>query len=239
MKAEDLLQDILNDGRSGSSRIIKRTLDLLGLIKEGERKEAVKKIMNAHPSMAGISRILEMLDKKDIGEIKREFENMDDTTVENLLNLTENKSVVVISRSHTVERGLDVANKVYVLYSEPGGEGRDTEKYLHARGINSILIPDSCMGYAVRECDLVVVGADTILCDGFVNKVGTLPLALTAKHFGKGFYVASPSYKLAEDCLLKIPFEFVPAELVDSFVCERGLYSIEEVWNIFKNKKSD
>jgi len=230
MNTEELLSDILNDRRSGSSRIIKKTLILLEMVDRERRKDFLMKIIDAHPSMAGLSIILKLIGEKSVEEIKKEFQSMDEKTVEYLLDLTDKKSVVVISRSHTVEDGLDGAEKVYVLCSEPGGEGRDTEKFLRSKGIEVELIPDLCMGYAVSKCDLVVVGADTILRNGFVNKVGTLPLALTAKHFEKKFYVASPSYKLADSCMIEIPFEFIPSKLVDSLVCEMGLCRIEEIW---------
>lgn len=230
MNAEELLSDIINDKRSGSSGIIKKTFNLLNAVDAESRREILMKIIGAHPSMAGLRKILELINRTDIGEIIKKFQSMDERTAKYLLELTDNKTVVVISRSHTVESGLDGAKKVYVLQSEPGGEGKDTEDFLRSNGIRTELIPDSCMGYVVSECDIVVVGADTILRNGFVNKVGTLPLALTAKHFKKRFYVASPSYKLAESCSIEVPFEFTPIELVDSFVCEIGFCGIEEIW---------
>jgi translation initiation factor eIF-2B subunit delta len=223
MSIEEMLKDIVEDRRSGSSMILKKTLDLLEIVDKKKRVEIARKIANAHPAMAGLRKLVEV-EMLDVKGMKEKIEEMNRKTAENLRELVKGKSVVTISRSHISEKGLTSAKKVAVLLSNPGGEGRDTFRYLRGRSVEALLVDDSAMGYAVKECDLVVVGADTILPEGFVNKVGTLPLALTARHFDKEFYVASPSYKITKECKIEMPFEFVPAELVTSFICEKGVY---------------
>ena len=112
MNAEELLSDIINDKRSGSSEIIKKTFNLLNAVGAESRREILMKIIDAHPSMAGLRKILELINRTDIGEIIKKFQSMDERTAKYLLELTDNKTVVVISRSHTVESGLDGAKKV-------------------------------------------------------------------------------------------------------------------------------
>jgi len=62
-------------------------------------------------------------------------------------------------------------------------------------GVPFKLICDSMTGYVMskRLVDKVLVGADRILVTGHVaNKIGTLTLAVLAKHYSVPFYVAAP-----------------------------------------------
>lgn len=230
MDVEQMLRDIVEDRRSGSSRIMKKTLDLLEIVETERHGEIMSKITEAHPSMAGLSNLMGAMGEKTFEEVKDEVEDSNKKTVENLKEFVEGKSVVVISRSHITEQGLLTPSEVTVLLSQPGGEGKDTAKYLEDQDIAVKTVFDAEMGYAVSDCDLVVVGADTLLPDGFVNKVGTLPLALTARHFVKPFYVASPSYKAAEKSEIKHPFEFIPSPLITSLITERGIVNLETLF---------
>lgn len=230
MDIEGMIKDILEDKRSGSSRIMKKTLDLLEITKKDRYNEIMNRIVKAHPSMAGLSNLMRTMDETTIEEIREEIEDSNKKTVQNLNELVRGKSVVAISRSHITEQGLATASEVTVLLSQPGGEGKDTAQYLKDQGIPVKTVLDAEMGYAARECDVVVVGADTLLPDGFVNKVGTLPLALTASHFSKPFYVASPSYKAARESEIKQPFEFIPYRLITSLITETGM---ENPQNLF------
>jgi len=143
--------------------------------------------------------------------------------MENLEKIVKGKTVTVLSRSHIVERGLIKTKKINVLESKPEKEGIDTARWLEERGKNVEIYHDAFMGGAVKKCDAVVVGADSLLKTGFINKTGTLPLALTAKHLHREFYVAAPSYKFSNEYPeLDKNFEFVPKELVTVFISEGG-----------------
>jgi ribose 1,5-bisphosphate isomerase len=59
------------------------------------------------------------------------------------------------------------------------------------------LIPDSAVGEAVRHCDVVFEGAETLSAEGgCYNTVGTLLTALAAKYWTVPFYVASTLIKI-------------------------------------------
>ena len=166
------LNSIIQNKRSGSSKIIKNTLELLKKVKEEERVEICKKIVNAHSSMSGLKFIMESL------KINPEI----DILMINLKKWTQ----------------------------KHGKFGKDRWK---------------------QECDAVVVGADSLLKTGFINKTGTLPLALTAKHLHREFYVAAPSYKFSNEYPeLDKNFEFVPKELVTAFISEGGAGNLLPLW---------
>ncbi len=66
---------------------------------------------------------------------------------------------------------------------------------LRKYGVPFKLICDSMAGYVMSRSmvDKVLVGADRVLATGHVaNKIGTLTLAVLAKHYGVPFYVAAP-----------------------------------------------
>jgi methylthioribose-1-phosphate isomerase len=56
------------------------------------------------------------------------------------------------------------------------------------------LITDSMVGYVMQKrlVDKVVVGADRIVQDAVVNKIGTFTVAVLAHEYGVPFYVAAP-----------------------------------------------
>lgn len=59
------------------------------------------------------------------------------------------------------------------------------------------LVPDSSMGVLMRDCDMVLEGAETISAEGgCYNTTGTFQAALAAQYWRKSFYVASTSIKL-------------------------------------------
>jgi len=129
------LESILSDNRSGSSKIIKNTLELLKDTDEDERLEICKKILDAHPSMAGLRFIVDNIESgMKINKIIDKFEEMNRRTSENLEKIAENKIVTVISRSHIVERGLLKAKKINILESRPEKEGIDTFRWLKDKG---------------------------------------------------------------------------------------------------------
>ncbi len=218
MNDQSELEEIVGDKISGSSIIVKRTLDLL--VKTEEKAEVIDRIVRAHPAMAGLKRIQSMLEENEAEDIRTEFLQMDEDTVSSGRELIEGKTWVTISQSHTAERILEKADRVYVLKSAPGNEGLETYDYLCLHHIDVELIEDASMGEVIKSSDGVLVGADTLLPDGFINKVGTLPLALLSEYLDKMFYVAAASYKAAEAMECQSPFEYVPSELVDRYISE-------------------
>ncbi len=73
---------------------------------------------------------------------------------------------------------------------------RITAFELHANGIPVTTICDSMAATVMQEghIDAVIVGTDRVAANGDVaNKIGTLGVAILARHFGVPFYVAAPT----------------------------------------------
>jgi translation initiation factor 2B subunit (eIF-2B alpha/beta/delta family) len=94
------------------------------------------------------------------------------------------------------------------------------------------LIEAATIGNIVPRVDCAVVGADAISRTGAVlHKVGTLPLALCCRHFGKPLYALGHSLKQVDHEIDEPPpphsvpetrvFDITPAQLVTAIVTER------------------
>jgi methylthioribose-1-phosphate isomerase len=85
--------------------------------------------------------------------------------------------------------------KVIATETRPLLQGARLTAYeLKRDGIPVTLITDNMVGYVMHKglVNEVVVGADRIVQDAVVNKVGTFTVAVVAKEHGVPFYVAAP-----------------------------------------------
>ncbi len=120
-----------------------------------------------------------------------------------------------------------VAFRVYADETRPLLQGaRITSWELQRAGIDVTLITDNMAAHmmASGEIDLVITGTDRVAANGDVaNKIGTLGVAILARHFGVPFYVACPSSTIDMDCPTgaEIPIEERAGEEVTSFGARR------------------
>ncbi len=86
---------------------------------------------------------------------------------------------------------------VYSDESRPLLQGsRLTAWELREAGIDVYTITDNMAAFVMQKglIDMVIVGTDRVAANGDVaNKIGTMGVAILAKHFGIPFYVASPA----------------------------------------------
>lgn len=152
-------------------------------------------------------------------------------------------------------RGVDFT--VYSDETRPLLQGsRLTAWELHEAGIPVYTITDNMAASIMAQglIDLVIVGTDRVAANGDVaNKIGTLGVAILARHFGIPFYVACPSstidpstpdgasivieerdpeevthFGLRRTAPEGIPvrnpaFDVTPAELVTAIITDRGI----------------
>ena len=79
--------------------------------------------------------------------------------------------------------------------TRPRGQGARLSVWeMQQENIPVKLIPDVASGYLMSQYKInkVVIGADRIAKGGVVNKIGSLMVALAAKHFHVPFYVSAP-----------------------------------------------
>ncbi|MEM3722750.1 MAG: S-methyl-5-thioribose-1-phosphate isomerase [Candidatus Bathyarchaeia archaeon] len=96
-----------------------------------------------------------------------------------------------------VRAAVEQGKKISVIATEtrPKLQGARLTAYeLKRDGIPVTLISDTMVGYVMykRMVNKVIVGADRIVRDAVVNKIGTYQIAVLAKEHGIPFYVAAP-----------------------------------------------
>ncbi len=146
--------------------------------------------------------------------------------------------------------------KVIATETRPLLQGARLTAYeLKRDGIPVTLITDNMVGYVMhkRLVNKVVVGADRIVQDAVVNKIGTFTIAVLAHEHGVPFYVAAPkstfdlTRKAADVVIeernpaevthlgaqqiaaqgvgvLNPAFDITPLTYVSAIICENGIY---------------
>ena len=144
---------------------------------------------------------------------------------------------------------------VFVTETRPLKQGLITAKDLLASGIRIVYGVDSDMGYLMKKSTKVLVGCDAILPDGsIVNKIGTLPMAIVAKAFGKPFLVAGLTSKLTHRVeieerppsevenpanlkgakIINPAFDITPGDYVDIIITEKGIVKPHDVFEMVR-----
>lgn len=143
---------------------------------------------------------------------------------------------------------------VYCLESRPNNEGHALASDLAKKGIPCVLATDAMMGQLLNEVNMVLSGADRVYESGFVNKTGTLPLAISAKTFQIPFYVAAETDKILKEIdrslrfypqdpnevykgkksnfsISNYYFEAITFDYVTKIICEDGVFDTGEYIN--------
>jgi translation initiation factor 2B subunit (eIF-2B alpha/beta/delta family) len=137
--------------------------------------------------------------------------------------------------------------------ARPGLEGRTQAAALAAAGVPAAVFSDAGLGHALAGADLVIVGADAVAPEWFVNKSGTAMLAAMAVRLGVPVYVAATRDRFAGHALAaRLPldegpaaevwdqppagvtprnplFERVPLDLVTAVLSDTGLLGVDMV----------
>ncbi|MGQ9460938.1 MAG: S-methyl-5-thioribose-1-phosphate isomerase [Candidatus Bathyarchaeaceae archaeon] len=158
--------------------------------------------------------------------------------------------------------------KVNVIATEtrPKLQGARLTAYeLKRDGIPVTLITDNMVGYVMsrKRVDKVFVGADRIVQDAVINKIGTYTIAVLAHEHGIPFYVAAPtstmdlsrtsdeavieernpeevthilSQRIAPEGIevMNPAFDVTPMKYVSAIITEKGVLSPEGIKNYMK-----
>jgi methylthioribose-1-phosphate isomerase len=156
--------------------------------------------------------------------------------------------------------------KVIASETRPKLQGARLTAYeLMRDGIPVTLITDNMVGYVMYRglINKIIVGADRIVRDAIINKIGTYTVAVLAHKHNIPFYVAAPlssfdinssakdviieerspeevthigSIKIAPTGVnvLNPAFDITPIKYVDAIICERGILTREDFKKIIK-----
>ncbi len=151
--------------------------------------------------------------------------------------------------------------EVYATETRPKMQGARLTMYeLKRAGIPATLITESMVGYVMyrRLVTKVIVGADRIVRDGVINKIGTYSIAVLSREHGVPFYVAAPrstfdltryskeivieerphtevthlgSQRIAPEGVIALnpAFDITPMEYVSAVICEHGVLTRDNI----------
>ena len=231
-------------------------------------KASKKKLLSLRPTEPLLLNVLNEAEKKPQREILKHFDFVQDKINKNVLKLVKNKEVIFTHcHSTTVTEALIFARKkkrfeVYNTETRPLFQGRKTAKELKKAGIKVTQFVDSAAMIALtkkqgtKKVDNVFIGADALLKEGVVNKVGSgmfskiafdnkIPVYILAnswKYSSKKVKLEQRTFKevwekVAKKLHLNIKnpaFEFVPKKYIKAVVSELGILSYS---NFLRKKK--
>lgn len=263
MDARAQLRSLARDNARGASEIAQRARELIPELAEQAEapqqavQEAIAALIEAHPSMAPLIHLadetLTTLDSHGptaLSALQRERRPAQRVAHHAAGGIDQAEQIVTYSRSGTVlaaiEPALEQTGDLAVTLSEarPGREGVDVARQLADAGADVQLTYDAALPAMVGKAGLVLVGADAITAQAFVNKTGTRTLLEQAQRASTPTRLLASRDKLWPAALetgpslapegsldLDLPeavetraplFERVPLELVDRIVTEEG-----------------
>ena len=139
-------------------------------------------------------------DKK--GQLLKQLDRAIEAATDNAAHaIPDGSTLFLFSHSSTIIRTIEkIASKdikVIVSESRPLCEGIKTAEKCSELGVDTTLITDSQTGIIMKDCSLVLIGADAVLPSGdVVNKAGTSLIAAVAADNGVPLYVVAHTWKI-------------------------------------------
>lgn len=203
------------------------------------------------------------------------YEGVNTDIAENLSNIFDfdDKTVFVHSNSSTITEVISYFNssvkikEIIQTISYPAKEGIIQANNLVKNDLKIHLIPDAAIFRFVKLSDVVLLSADCIFEEFFINKIGTYSLVVAANYFNKPVFVLSDSrkiipHKILTNTLIKsflnekpkpeeelyvsdnknirihnYYFEKTPSNLVSKFVTENGICQPKNLYDIIEDGK--
>src|SRR3989338_6067712 len=170
-------------------------------------KISKNKLINSRPTEPMMQNVLKMAQKKISKEkILKHFDKSQEKINEDVFKLIKNNKVIFTHcHSTNVVNALIYAKKkgkkfeVYNTETRPLFKGRKTAEELRKAGIKTTMFIDSALGVALKDADLVFLGADALLKNGIINKIGSGIIARIAKQDKIPVYIVADSWKFTKN----------------------------------------
>ena len=248
-----ILKDIKEIKIQGARNIAKMAYYAYNLI---PTKNSKNKLLNSRPTEPMMHNILDMAENKKYSkqEILNHFDEAQEKINENVLKIIgKNKIIFTHCHSTNVVNALIFAKKkgikfeVYNTETRPLFQGRKTAEELRKAGIKTTMFIDSASGVALKDTKIIFLGADALLKNGIINKIGSGVISRIAKQEKIPVYIVADSWKFTKNKILieqrnlnevwdKAPknikiknpaFEFVDKKYISGIVTELGVMKYE------------
>jgi len=208
-KFNKILRDIKSVKIQGARNIAKAALYAYSL---QPTKSAKQKLIKARPTEPMLINVLNKIEKnnQNYKKIFSHFNEAQDKINKNVLKIIKSKSIIFTHcHSTNVVNALIYAKRhgkrfqVYNTETRPLFQGRKTSRELEKAGIKVTMMTDLAAGDAlskggkIEKADLILFGADAILKNGVINKIGSGMFAEIACNNKMSVYIIADSWKFS------------------------------------------
>ncbi len=251
----------------GATNVAKAALKAYFLVPTKQSKKILLSLRSTEPML---SHVLYLAGKKSEEQILSHFEYSQNKINRLVFRLLKNNSKIFTHcHSTNVVKALIYAKKhgkhfeIYNTETRPLYQGRQTAKELSAAGIKVTQFVDSASAIAITRqnksdkdyADAVFLGADALLKDVVINKVGSGMISQIAHDNKIPVYIIADSWKYShksvkleqrnfrevwgtKDIHVKNPaFETVPAKYIKAIVSELGIMPYKRFLSIVIKRK--
>ena len=221
-------------------------------------ENAMKKLVTARPTEPQLENYLYYINEyaknypksetlREIKQILKEKKLIRNKIFQNGSKLIKNKMTIFTHcHSSTVIGTLKKSKKKFQVYNtetRPILQGRKTSKELAKARIPVTHFIDSASRIALKDSDIMLLGADSITHNRVYNKIGSELMALTAKNYSVPVYICSSLWKfnnhretIEERPISEVwkrppkgvkvknfAFEKISFKLIKGIICEEGI----------------
>jgi ribose 1,5-bisphosphate isomerase len=252
----------------GARNIAKSALYAYSLI---PTRESIRKLLSLRPTEPMLEKVLNLVRKEPYQRILKHFDASQGKINKSVLKLIKNNDTIFTHchSTNVVNALIYAKNKrkkfqVYNTETRPLFQGRKTAKELGKAGIKVTMFVDSASAIAIEKenkkdriyANKIFLGADALLNNGIINKVGSGLISEIAKSHKIPVYIIADSWKYSnkkiplehrnlneiwnnapKEVKLRNPaFEFVSKKYITKIVSELGILSYEKF--VRKRKKT-
>jgi translation initiation factor 2B subunit (eIF-2B alpha/beta/delta family) len=233
-------------------------------------KQSKKKLLDSRPTEPMMENVLDLAEKKfPTEDILKHFEDSQNSINKFVLKLIKNKDIIFTHcHSTNVVNSLIYSKKkkkkfeVYNTETRPLFQGRKTASELIKAGIKVTMFIDSAAATALEKenkkdkiyATKVFLGADALLKEGIINKIGSGMFAELAQKHKTPVYIIADSWKFTKvkieleqrkineiwdkapkNIKIKSPaFEFVNKKYITGIVTELGIMKYDKFVRMMK-----
>jgi len=161
-----------------------------------------KILLDLRPTEPMLSHVLQLADKQTEKQILQHFQISQDIINKLVFKLIKHNSIIYTHcHSTSVVKALIYAKKhgknfqIHNTETRPLFQGRKTAEELASARIRVVNYVDSAFSIALNRCNMVFLGADALLKNSIINKVGSNTIVQLAKNKKIPIYVIADSLK--------------------------------------------
>ncbi len=257
LRINKIIQDIKDIKIQGARNVAKAALHAYSL---SSTKSTKNKLIKARPTEPLLVNTLKRFEKLGKKKTLQHFDKAQEKINKFALKLIKPNSVIFTHcHSTNVVNALIYAKKkgkkfeVYNTETRPLYQGRKTARELRKAGIKVTTFVDAAArvvltkSQGTKSVDIVFLGADAILKEGVINKIGSGMFSEIAYHEKIPVYILADSWKYTKEVKLEernfkevwkrapkyvkvknLAFEKVPKKFIKAIVSEFGILTLDK-----------